>query len=334
VSYELLQTINSPQDLKNLSRPQLTSLADELRQYVIEVVERVGGHLAPTLGVIELTIALHYLYDTPLDKIVWDVGHQAYAHKVLTGRREQLQTIRQKGGLAPFCKPSESEYDAFGAGHASTSISAALGMAAARDLKKEDYRVVAVIGDGSITGGLAYEGLNNLGAMRRQMTIVLNDNEMSISKTVGALSRHFSSIRTGQFYTKNRERVQAIIRKLPLGKKVNNLAENVAHRVVQSVTPGHFFEELGIQYSGPFDGHSIEELEREFQKSSNIEGPILVHCVTTKGHGYLPAKNDPEAFHGASPFFIHDGSSRIHRRKIVDRIVRRFSIRADSLSFD
>lgn len=298
MAYELLHTINSPQDLKSLSRPQLQDLAGELRQYVIEVVNKVGGHLAPTLGVIELTIALHYLYDTPVDKIVWDVGHQAYAHKVLTSRRDQLPTIRQRGGLAPFCKPSESEYDAFGAGHASTSISAALGIAAARDLKKEKYRVVAVIGDGAITGGLAYEGLNNLGAMRRQMTIVLNDNEMSISPNVGAIHHYLTKIVTNPMYNKIRDEIWGLSGKLPGGTRhVRYLLRKTEEGVKNLLTPGILFDELGIRYIGPIKGHNLDALIDTFESIKDIKTPVLVHVLTEKGKGYPNVESSPVRFH-------------------------------------
>ncbi len=298
MKYELLQSINSPQDLKELDQSQLRPLSDELRSYIIEVIDKVGGHLAPTLGVIELTVALHYLYDTPKDKIIWDVGHQAYAHKVLTGRRDRLSTIRQRNGLAPFCKPSESEYDVFGAGHASTSISAALGIATARDLQGEDYRVVSVIGDGSITGGLAYEGLNNVGAMRRQMTIVLNDNEMSISPNVGAIHHYLTKIVTNPMYNKIRDEIWGMSGKLPSGSRhVRYLLRKMEEGLKNMLTPGILFDELGIRYIGPIKGHDLNKLIDTFNSIKDIKTPVLVHVLTEKGKGYPNVESSPVRFH-------------------------------------
>lgn len=298
MNYDLLQSINSPQDLKQLDQSQLRLVSDELRSYIIEVIDRVGGHLAPTLGVIELTVALHYLYDTPKDKIIWDVGHQAYAHKVLTGRRDRLPTIRHRGGLAPFCKPEESEYDVFGAGHASTSISAALGVATARDLQGEDYRVVSVIGDGSITGGLAYEGLNNAGAMRRQMTIVLNDNEMSISPNVGAIHHYLTKIVTNPLYNKLRDEIWGMSGKLPGGSRhVRYLLRKMEEGLKNMLTPGILFDELGIRYIGPINGHDLNKLIDTFDSIKDIKTPVLVHVLTEKGKGYPNVESSPVRFH-------------------------------------
>lgn len=298
MNYDLLQSINSPQDLKELDQSQLRLVSDELRTYIIEIINKVGGHLAPTLGVIELTVALHYLYDTPRDKIIWDVGHQAYAHKVLTGRRDRLSTIRHRGGLAPFCKPEESEYDVFGAGHASTSISAALGVATARDLQGEDYRVVSVIGDGSITGGLAYEGLNNAGAMRRQMTIVLNDNEMSISPNVGAIHHYLTKIVTNPLYNKLRDEIWGMSGKLPSGSRhVRYLLRKMEEGLKNMLTPGILFDELGIRYIGPINGHDLNKLIDTFNSIKDIKTPVLVHVLTEKGKGYPNVESSPVRFH-------------------------------------
>ncbi|MCF7804801.1 MAG: 1-deoxy-D-xylulose-5-phosphate synthase [Candidatus Marinimicrobia bacterium] len=298
MDYSILPNIDSPKDLKSLERSELRQVCDELRDYVIEVVDTVGGHLAPTLGVIELTTALHYLYDTPRDKIVWDVGHQAYAHKVLTGRRDRLNTIRQLNGLAPFCKREESEYDPFGAGHASTAISAALGIATARDLQNEDYRVAAIIGDGAITGGLAYEGLNNAGAMRRQMTIILNDNEMSISPNVGAMHHLLTKMVTNPFYNKIRDEMWNLTGKIPGGSRyVRYIVRKMEEGLKNFLTPGMLFEELGFRYFGPINGHDLDEVIETFDAVKDLKTPALVHVLTEKGKGYPGVEKSPVRFH-------------------------------------
>ncbi|MCF7801058.1 MAG: 1-deoxy-D-xylulose-5-phosphate synthase [Candidatus Marinimicrobia bacterium] len=300
--YALLERINTPADLKNLSIPQLRKLSAELRQYIIETVSQTGGHLAPTLGVIELTVALHYVYDSPKDKLIWDVGHQAYAHKVLTGRREQLKTNRQYGGLSGFLKRSESEHDIFGAGHASTSISAGLGFAIARDLKKEDHHVVSIIGDGALTGGLAFEGLNNLGNLRTKMLVVLNDNEMSISPNVGAISRYLNKIVTNPLYNRVRDELWKVTGKLPAGSQtirtgLRKLEESMKNLIV----PGVLFDEMGLRYFGPVNGHDIEDLIETLQNIKTIQTPVILHILTKKGKGLDKAEADPVHFHGVSP---------------------------------
>ena len=251
-----LKNIQSPEDIRDYSIDELKELCDEIRDYTIDTVTTVGGHLAPTLGAIELTVALHHVFNTPKDKLIWDVGHQAYAHKILTGRLKSMNTIRQFGGLSGFLKRTESEYDVFGAGHASTSISAALGVAAARDQKNKDYKVAAVIGDGSLTGGLAYEGLNNSGILNTQILVVLNDNEMSISPNVGAISKYLTRITTNPLYNKIRNEIWNITDSLPWGKK---LSKKILHKIDESLkallVPGVLFDELGFRYFGPIDGH-------------------------------------------------------------------------------
>ncbi len=298
MKYTILPQINSPRDVKALSREQLPQLCEELRQYIIQIVDRVGGHLAPTLGAIELTVALHYLYDTPADKLVWDVGHQAYAHKVLTGRREGLKTIRQLNGLAPFCHREESEYDAFGAGHASTAISAALGMVAAREVQRKNYRVAAIVGDGALTGGLAYEGLNNVGTMRKQLTIILNDNEMSISPNVGAIHHYLAKIITNPLYNKIRDEMWNLTGKLPSGsRQVRYVVRKMEEGLKNFLTPGILFDELGIRYFGPIKGHDVHELIDTLDAIKDIRTPVLIHVLTEKGKGYPNVESSPVRFH-------------------------------------
>lgn len=299
---ELLPTIKSPSDLKPLSVEQLRQLADEIREYTIKTIIKTGGHLAPTLGVVELTLALHYVYDTPRDKVIWDVGHQGYAHKILTGRFEQLKTIRQYGGLSGFLKRSESEYDVFGAGHASTSISAALGIAVARDYKREDYKVVAVIGDGAMTGGLAFEGLNNAGHLRRQLLVILNDNDMSISPNVGAIRTHLTRLVTNPMYNRIRDEIWDLTGALPIGKTSTRvLLKKMEEGLKNLVVPGIIFDELGFRYFGPIDGHDLEELIRTFENIKEIKTPVLLHIVTKKGKGMKVAEDDPISYHGIKP---------------------------------
>lgn len=298
LSSNLLTTIESPADLKPLSLSELDELCQELREYIIQTIDQVGGHLAPTLGVIELTTVLHYLYDSPRDKMVWDVGHQAYAHKVLTGRREQLKTIRQLDGLAPFCHRTESEHDAFGAGHASTAISSALGLAAARDLQGEDFRVLAIVGDGAMTGGLSYEGLNNAGADNRQLTIILNDNEMSISPNVGAIHHYLTKVVTNPLYNRMRDEIWELTGRLPRGAKhVRHLARKFEESVKNLLTPGMLFEHFGFRYFGPIDGHNIEELYQTFRSVRELNNPVVVHVLTKKGKGYPNVDQSPVRFH-------------------------------------
>ncbi len=300
--YPLLNTIDSPADLKQLKLEDLKQLCHEMRQYTIEIVEQTGGHLAPTLGVIELTIALHYIFDSPKDKIIWDVGHQAYAHKILTGRRDALKTIRQYGGISGFLKPSESDHDIFGAGHASTAISAGVGFAMGRDLKEENYQVVSIIGDGALTGGLAFEGLNNLGHLRTRMLVILNDNEMSISPNVGAISKYLNKMVTNPLYNQVRDEIWKMTGKLPVGRRavrtgVRKLEESLKNLIV----PGVIFDEMGLRYFGPLNGHDLPMLLETLNNIKDINTPVLLHVLTKKGYGYNEAEQDPVKFHGVGP---------------------------------
>lgn len=309
--FPVLSRVSGPGDLKNLSREELESLAVEVRSFMLDRLSPVGGHLASSLGVIELTVALHAVFESPKDKIVWDVGHQSYAHKILTGRRDAFGTIRQSGGLAGFPRRSESPHDAFGTGHSSTSISAALGIAVGRDLAGSDRKVVAVIGDGSMTAGLAFEGLNHAGHLNRDLVVVLNDNEMSISPNVGALSSYLSRILTGDFYSRLRKDVEEFLRSLPgFGLAMARLAKRVEEHVKGFISPGMLFEELGFTYVGPLDGHNLSHLISAFQNVRKFKKPVLVHVVTRKGRGFRPAEREPTAFHGVGPFDLCDGSCR------------------------
>ena len=304
---KFLDKINSPADVKKLSVPQLEQLAKEIRQLLISVISHTGGHLAPNLGVVELTLALHKVFNTPEDKIIFDVGHQAYIHKIITGRREQFPTLRQYGGLSGFPKRSESEHDAFGTGHSSTSISAALGMACARDLQGEDYNVVAVIGDGSMTGGMAFEALNNAGMLHKKMIVVLNDNEMSISKNVGAMSEYLYQLRTGETYNKIKNDIEGWLKNMEFGSDVLKAIRRLKGSVKYLMVPTSIFEELGFTYLGPVDGHDLEGLLDVLQAAKKIDGPVMVHVLTKKGKGYKPAEESPNKFHGTGPFDIATG---------------------------
>ena len=303
----LLDKINSPADVKKLSDEQLKQLAAEIRQLLIKVISHTGGHLAPNLGVVELTLALHKVFTTPQDKLVFDVGHQAYIHKIITGRREQFPTLRQYGGLSGFPKRCESEHDAFGTGHSSTSISAALGMAAARDLQGEDYNVVAIIGDGSMTGGMAFEALNNAGTLHKKMVVVLNDNEMSISKNVGAMSDYLYHLRTGETYNKIKNDIEGWLKNMEFGSDVLKAIRRLKGSVKYLMVPTSIFEELGFTYLGPVDGHDIHGLIEVLQAAKKIDGPVMVHVLTKKGKGYKPAEESPNKFHGTGPFEIATG---------------------------
>ena len=304
---KFLDKINSPADVKKLSVPKLEQLAKEIRQLLISVISHTGGHLAPNLGVVELTLALHKVFNTPEDKIIFDVGHQAYIHKIITGRREQFPTLRQYGGLSGFPKRSESEHDAFGTGHSSTSISAALGMACARDLQGEDYNVVAVIGDGSMTGGMAFEALNNAGMLHKNMIVVLNDNEMSISKNVGAMSEYLYQLRTGETYNKIKNDIEGWLKNMEFGSDVLKAIRRLKGSVKYLMVPTSIFEELGFTYLGPVDGHDLDGLLDVLQAAKKIDGPVMVHVLTKKGKGYKPAEESPNKFHGTGPFDIATG---------------------------
>jgi 1-deoxy-D-xylulose-5-phosphate synthase len=303
-----LSDIGSPADLKKVPREKLPAIAAQLREMIVRNVARTGGHLASSLGVVELTLALHYVFDCPTDRIVWDVGHQAYAHKILTGRRDAFPTLRTFGGISGFPRIAESPYDAFGTGHSGTSISAALGMAVARDLKRERHRVVAVIGDGSLSSGLSLEGLNQAGHQKRDLVVILNDNEWSISQNVGALSGYLNRIMTGKFYTSFRRRVEAILKSMPHGEFMARIARKSEELTKGFIVPGLLFEELGFTYIGPIPGHDLEVLIGTLQNLGNLEGPILVHVVTSKGKGYAPAEANPEFFHGVGCFDPETGN--------------------------
>lgn len=302
-----LKQIQGPQDLRQLDIPQLKDLAEEIRETMLRVVSVNGGHLASSMGVVELTLALHYVFDTPRDRIVWDVGHQAYVHKLVTGRADQFHTIRQAGGISGFPKRDESEYDTFGVGHASTSISAALGMAIARDQLGENYKVVSVTGDGAMSGGLCYEALNNAGMLKPDFLAILNDNEMSISKNVGALSHTFNRIITTYFYNERRREIVDFIKRLPAGQRFLQMTNRVEETVKGLIVPGIFFEELGFRYLGPIDGHNLEELIPTLQKVRTFRGPILLHVITVKGKGRSYAEANPTQWH--SPPLNFDAES-------------------------
>ena len=299
MDYQYLPNVNSPDDLKKLNLDELKILADEVRDFIIKNVKKTGGHLAPSLGTVELTIAMLYVFDLPQDKIIWDVGHQAYAYKVLTGRRDKLNTLRQLGGISGFLKREESEYDVFGAGHASTSISAALGFSVANELTNRKDRVVAVIGDGSLTGGLAYEGLNNLGTLKKQLITILNDNAMSISPNVGAISKYLHRIVSDPIYNRIRDKVWDLTSRLPIGKfMIRGGLKKLEESLKNLLVPGILFDELGVRYFGPVDGHDIQALVTTFKRLKDIKTPILIHVLTKKGKGLTEAEDDPTTFHG------------------------------------
>ncbi len=300
---QILEQIENPGQLKRLSIPQLERLAMELRALMIETVSQTGGHLAPSLGTVDLTLALYSVFDAAKDTVVWDVGHQAYAHKILTGRRDQFGTLRQKGGITGFPKRAESSYDAFGTGHASTSISAALGMAIARDLNGAHNHVLAVIGDGALTGGEAFEALNHAGDMGMNFIVVLNDNEMSIDRNVGAMSEYLSRIRVAPQYNRAKKDLEGLLKSIPkIGDTVLKTAGYIKEGVRAVLVPGGLFEEMGFNYVGPIDGHNIRLMQEVFTQVAQLEGPVLVHVRTKKGKGYLPAEIEPDKFHGVGPF--------------------------------
>ncbi len=299
----ILERIDSPQDLKGLSLGELEALAAELREEIITVVSRNGGHLAPNLGVVELSLALHYVFDTPTDKIIWDVGHQAYAHKLITGRRGRFHTLRRYRGISGFPKRAESPYDPFGTGHASTSISAGLGMAKARNLRGEDHKIIAIIGDGALTAGLAFEGLNNVGASETDIIVVLNDNRMSISPSVGAFSKYLTNVLTVPAYNRLRAEIWDFIGKLPeFGEKIQTAVRRLDESLKGLVLPGIFFEELGFRYIGPLDGHDLPLLIKTLEAIRGFKEPILFHILTKKGKGYKHAEENLPKFHGLGAF--------------------------------
>ncbi|MBO5590192.1 MAG: 1-deoxy-D-xylulose-5-phosphate synthase [Acidaminococcaceae bacterium] len=303
----ILDRVNSPLDLKMLSLEEMNRLAAEIRQLMLDVVSKNGGHLAPNLGVVELTIALHRVFDSPRDKFVFDVGHQAYIHKIITGRKDRFPTLRQYKGLSGFPKRQESEHDVFGVGHSSTSISAADGIAAARDLLGDDYHVVAIIGDGAMTGGMSFEALNHVGDTKRRLIIILNDNEMSISKNVGAMSQYLYQLRTGETYNRLKHNLENWLSGLEHGDDVLEAIDRVKTGVKYLVNPESMFEHLGIKYFGPVDGHNIEALIPMLTAAKKEDGPVLLHVITKKGKGYTPAEESPNKFHGTGPFDIATG---------------------------
>lgn len=303
----ILDRVNSPLDLKMLSLEEMNRLAAEIRQLMLDVVSKNGGHLAPNLGVVELTIALHRVFDSPRDKFVFDVGHQAYIHKIITGRKDRFPTLRQYKGLSGFPKRQESEHDVFGVGHSSTSISAADGIAAARDLLGDDYHVVAIIGDGAMTGGMSFEALNHVGDTKRRLIIILNDNEMSISKNVGAMSQYLYQLRTGETYNRLKHNLENWLSGLEHGDDVLEAIDRVKTGVKYLVNPESMFEHLGIKYFGPVDGHNIEALIPMLTAAKKEDGPVLLHVITKKGKGYAPAEESPNKFHGTGPFDIATG---------------------------
>jgi 1-deoxy-D-xylulose-5-phosphate synthase len=309
---KVLDRINTPQDVKKLDSEELGQLCHEIRKEILSVVSKNGGHLASNLGVVELTIALHYVFDFPTDRVVWDVGHQSYVHKLLTGRKDRFHTLRQYGGISGFPKRDESPYDAFDSGHSGTSISSALGIAEGRRLRGEEGKVIAVIGDGSMTSGLAFEGLNQTGHIDQDLIVILNDNEMSISPNVGALSSYLNRLMTGQFAYRFRSEIKNFLESLPprIGRKLLRFAKHAEESLKGLLIPGLLFEELGLQYIGPIDGHRMDYLIETFQNIKKLRGPILVHVITQKGKGYPPAETSPDRFHGIPPFVIETGEIR------------------------
>ncbi len=306
---EILQQINSPFDLRHLRPDQLPQVADEIRQYILETMSRVGGHTGASLGAIELAVALHYAFDTPHDRLVWDVGHQAYAHKILTGRRDLLPSIKQYGGISGFLRRDESEYDTFGAGHASTSLSAALGMAIARDRKGEDYHVVALIGDASLAGGMAMEAVNQAGHLKTRLIVVLNDNEMSIAPAVGALTGYLNRIREAHGYHRFKDEVEETLLSIPsVGERLHHAAKTMKDAIAAAVLPGALVNELGFKYIGYVDGHNPRALVKAFREAQQIkDGPVIVHALTTKGKGHPAAESDYYKWHATGPFDLKSG---------------------------
>ena len=316
---QLLDRINTPEDLRRLTLPELDALCEEIRQEIIRTVSTNGGHLASNLGVVELTVALHYVFRMPEDQIVWDVGHQAYTHKILSGRKDRLDTIRTKGGLSGYPNRSESEYDSFNVGHSSTSISAALGIAVAKKLKNDPGHVVAVIGDGALSGGLAYEGLNNAGRFNKNFIVVLNDNKMSISRNVGSMARYLAHIRTKPGYQKVKGNVEHTLDGIPLlGKSLRSAIRKSKSAVKQMLYNSTIFEDMGFNYYGPFDGHDLRQLLDVLENAKNISKPVLLHVVTSKGKGYSFAERHPGTFHGISSFDIRTGQTSASGKSFSD----------------
>ena len=304
----MLEKIQKPNDIKKIPADQLPALAEEIREFIIESLSKTGGHLASNLGVVELTIAMHRVFDLPKDKLIWDVGHQSYTHKILTGRKDGFETLRREGGISGFPKRSESDCDVFDTGHSSTSISAGVGYVRARELKKENYSVVSIIGDGALTGGMAYEALNNAASLKSNFIIVLNDNEMSITENVGGMSSYLSGRRTASAYTGFKMDVTKALNRIPgIGPGMVDAMRKTKSSIKQIIIPGMLFEDMGLTYLGPVDGHNIPQLIKTFQEAKRFEGPILVHVLTQKGRGYEPAMRHPARFHGAGPFDVKTG---------------------------
>lgn len=304
----MLEKIQKPNDIKKIPADQLPALAEEIREFIIESLSKTGGHLASNLGVVELTIAMHRVFDLPKDKLIWDVGHQSYTHKILTGRKDGFETLRREGGISGFPKRSESDCDVFDTGHSSTSISAGVGYVRARELKKENYSVISIIGDGALTGGMAYEALNNAASLKSNFIIVLNDNEMSITENVGGMSSYLSGLRTASAYTDFKMDVTKALNRIPgIGPGMVDAMRKTKSSIKQIIIPGMLFEDMGLTYLGPVDGHNIPQLIKTFQEAKRFEGPILVHVLTQKGRGYEPAMRHPERFHGAGPFDVKTG---------------------------
>lgn len=304
----MLEKIQKPNDIKKIPADQLPALAEEIRKFIIESLSKTGGHLASNLGVVELTIAMHRVFNLPKDKLIWDVGHQSYTHKILTGRKDGFETLRREGGISGFPKRSESDCDVFDTGHSSTSISAGVGYVRARELKKENYSVVSIIGDGALTGGMAYEALNNAASLKSNFIIVLNDNEMSITENVGGMSSYLSGLRTASAYTGFKMDVTKALNRIPgIGPGMVDAMRKTKSSIKQIIIPGMLFEDMGLTYLGPVDGHNIPQLIKTFQEAKRFEGPILVHVLTQKGRGYEPAMRHPARFHGAGPFDVKTG---------------------------
>lgn len=332
----VLDKIQKENDIKNLTPKEIDALRQEIREFLIEKISELGGHLASNLGTVELTMALHLFLDFPQDKIIWDVGHQSYTHKILTGRKDAFDHLRQYGGMSGFPKRMESDCDAFDTGHSSTSISAGLGLAWARELQGEDYKVVSVIGDGALTGGMAYEAMNNAAALKKNFIIILNDNNMSISENVGGMSRHLSKLRTSTNYAELKEGVQTSLEKIPVyGERIVSGIRKTKSSIKQMVIPGMIFEDMGIMYLGPVDGHDIDAMLKVFQEASHVPGPVLVHVLTKKGYGYRPAERHPSRFHGTTPFDIKTGIPLSHGKAsytdVFSTVMRKMGDRDDKL---
>lgn len=316
--FELLDLIKEPNDIKNIETVQYAELAKEIRRFLVQHISRTGGHLASNLGVVELTIAMHLCSTFPEDKIVWDVGHQCYTHKLLTGRKEEFDHLRQFGGMSGFPKRNESDCDCIDTGHSSTSISAAIGLAKARDIKGEKHKVYAVIGDGALSGGMAYEALNNAARLKSNLIIVLNDNQMSISKNVGGMSRYLSRIRTNTNYTGLKEDIENALSKMPhIGNRLTGKIRGIKDLIKRLFIPGMLFEDMGLTYIGPIDGHDIKQIKEALENAAKPNKAVIVHVCTKKGKGYLPAQNNPSVFHGVGPFHVKDGSMRGADKKAI-----------------